>query len=102
MVSHDDDRLRLASNLWGVIRGLTAENVRNYPAAARAIDAGADPADVVTAMTAAAYDATFSTLFSLTAEEDIKALADSGVAIGLHEDLLSADPTGLEGADLFR
>lgn len=90
------------SNLWGVIRGLNTENVRSYPAAARAIDAGADPADVVTAMTAAAYEATFGTLFSLTAEEDISVLADSGVAIGLHEDLLSADPTGLEGADLFR
>ena len=102
VVSHDDDRLPLVSNLWGVIRGLTTENVRNYPAAARAIDAGADPADVVTAMTAAAYEATFSTLFRLTAEEDLNALADSGGAIALHEDLLTADPTGLEGADLFR
>ena len=102
LVSYDDDRLRLVSDLWGVIRGLTTENVREYPAAARAIDAGADSADVVTAMTAAAYEATFGTLFNLTAEEDIQALAASGAALGLHEDLLSADPTGLAGADLFR
>lgn len=62
IVSHDEDRLRLVSNLWGVIRGLSTDNVGSYPAAARAVDAGADPADVVTAMTAAAYEATFSTL----------------------------------------
>ena len=53
-------------------------------------------------MTAAAYEAVFGTLFLLTSEEDIAALAESGAALGLHESLLSADPTGLEGADLFR
>jgi hypothetical protein len=102
LVSTDEDRLRLVSDLWEVIRGLTPDNVRNYPAAARAIDAGADPVDVVTAMTAAAYEATFGTLFTLTAEEDVQALAEAGAIDSLHEDLLSADPTGLEGADLFR
>src|SRR5690349_1120705 len=59
----DDDRVRVVSDLWGLIRGLTPDNVRNYPAAVRAIDAGADPVDVVTAMSAAAYEATFGTLF---------------------------------------
>lgn len=50
---------------------------------------------------AASYEATFSVLFVLTAEEDIDALALSGAANMLHEDLLSADPTGREGQDLF-
>ena len=70
--------------------------MRNYPAAARLIEAGADPADVVRAMSAAAYEATFNTLFVLTGEEDIGELAESDAVQGLHEDLLSADPTGHE------
>ena len=97
----DDDRQRVLRALWAHIRGLNAENVRNYPSADRAITAGADPADLVRAMTAAAYEATFNTLFLLTSEEDIQELAASGAAVGLHEDLLSADPTGDEGRDLF-
>jgi hypothetical protein len=48
--------------------------VRNFPSADRAVDAGADPADAARAMTAAAYEATFNTLFLLTSEEDIQAL----------------------------
>lgn len=97
----DDDRQRVLRALWAHIRGLTPKNVRNYPSADRAIAAGADPADVVQAMTAAAYEATFNALFLLTSEEDIQELAASGAAVGLHEDLLSADPTGGEGRDLF-
>jgi hypothetical protein len=97
----DDDRQRIVQDLWKHIRALHAENVRNYPAAARLIDAGADPADVIRAMSAAAYEATFNTLHVLTSEEDIEELAESGAAQGLHEDLLSADPTGNEGSDLF-
>lgn len=52
-------------------------------------------------MTAAAYEPTFNALFLLTSEEDIRELAASGALSGLHEDLLSADPTGAEGRDLF-
>ena len=97
----DVERERIVRDLWTYIRGLDAENIRSYPAAARAIDAGANPADVVTAMAVAAYEATFGTLFQLTSEEDIAELLGSGVALGLHEDLLAGDPTGAEGADLF-
>ena len=101
-MSGDDNRGRIVRQLWSHIRSLNAENVSNYPAAARAIDSGASPDDVVLTMEAASYEATFRTLFLLTGEEDIVALAESGAAIMLHEDLLSADPTGREGQDLFR
>ncbi len=53
-------------------------------------------------MTAAAYEAVFRTLYLLTGEEDIGALAESGAVTMLHEDLLGSDPTGREGTDLFR
>lgn len=97
-----DDRERILSALWAGVRGLDAQRVGNFPAAARAIAAGAEPADVVQAMTAYAYEATFNALFVLTSEEDLTALATSGALDGLHEDLLTADPTGDEGRDLFR
>jgi hypothetical protein len=100
-MSDDDDRGRIARELWTHIRSYDADNVRNYPAAARAIDSGADPHDLALAMAAASYDATFHTLFMLTGEEDIEALAESGAANMMHEDLLTADPTGREGQDLF-
>jgi hypothetical protein len=63
---------------------------------------GADPDDVVRAMAVASYEATFKALFVLTAEEDIAALVESRAAVALHEDLLTAGPTGQEGQDLFR
>jgi hypothetical protein len=52
-------------------------------------------------MAAGSYDATFNTLFVLTGEEGIEALVESGGANMMHEDLLTADPTGGEGQDLF-
>jgi len=97
-----DDRERIIAGLWSHIRELNAENIRNFPAAARAIDAGAHTDDVVLAMTAAAYEATFQTLLVLTSEEDLDELGATGAVHGLHEDLLSGDPTGNEGSDLFR
>ena len=100
-MSPDEDRARVVRDLWTYIRSFDHENIRNYPAAARAIDSGANPEDVARAMAAASYEATFNVLFVLTAEEDIDALALSGAANMLHEDLLSADPTGREGQDLF-
>ena len=48
-------------------------------------DSGASPEDVVLAMAAASYEATFDTLLLLTGEEDIAALAESGAANMLHE-----------------
>lgn len=100
-VASADERDQILRDLWESIRGFTAENVRNYPAAARAIDAGAASDDLVVAMTVAAYEATFETLYQLTGERDLADLTGSGAGEMLHEDLLSADPTGREGADLF-
>ena len=95
-----DDRDRLLGEIWSAIRALGPENVRNFPAAARAIADGAAPEDMVLAMTAAAYEAVFSALHLLTGGGDIGVLAESGTVDGLHEDLLSSDPTGREGVDL--
>ena len=54
-------------------------------------------------MTAAAYEATFQTLFLLTSEEDLADLVSSDAVAMLHEDLLTADTTGREGSsDLLR
>ena len=63
-----DDRDRLLGEIWSAIRALGPENVRNFPAAARAIADGAAPEDMVLAMTAAAYEAVFSALHLLTGE----------------------------------
>jgi hypothetical protein len=117
-------RARLLVQAWAEIRGLTVEGVPGIPAAVRAVDAGASPEDVATAMTAAAYEAVFRLLFLLSAEhaeegdgsfstgwavvaadllETGKAVPDAGKPLEfLHEDLLTADPTGQEGQDLFR
>lgn len=105
-----DELLRLA---WDAVRGWTAESVGNVPAGQRAVEAGAAPADVATAMMAAAYEAVFSLLSVLDEGADPDSDADSqpswavvtvpkGERLdGLHEEVLMADPTGREGSDLF-
>jgi hypothetical protein len=90
------------------------------PAARRAVDAGADPDDLIVAMRAAAYAAVHAALYVID-EPDIAAPQDApgwslmevryddldeelqtGRRIGgLHESILSADPSGREGADLW-
>ena len=108
---------------WREIRSFNESNVVSLPAARRAIAAGASPTDLVRAMTAASYEAVFRLLFLLSAEQIVEGndgaetgwmilqthLDDSGRASPaagadldfLHEDLLTADPTGREGEDLF-
>lgn len=62
------------------------------PALERLFALGADPGDICLLMRNTAYEAVFSTLY---------ALGDPGVdgndVFMLHEDLLSADPSGMEG-----
>ncbi|WP_406051489.1 hypothetical protein [Kribbella sp. NBC_00889] len=120
-----DDRVRerLLQVVWKEIRSTDERNILNVPAARRAIDAGASPADLARAMTAASYETAFRLLFLLSAEHaeegDDKAQTgwtiietsfddsdeptpDTGSVLEfLHEDLLSSDPTGAEGQDLF-
>lgn len=64
MTDSDAAREELLASVWAEIRALSADNVRNFPAATRAIDAGASVEDVVCAMTAAAYETAF-TVFEL-------------------------------------
>ena len=70
------------------------ERVRRLPEAARLLDAGADPADLTRLLQLVAYQAVFGTLFVVTQPE-------TSDMLGLHEDLLSSDPTGQEGADFL-
>jgi hypothetical protein len=62
------------------------------PAIKRILDAGASPRDLRLVLRAAAYEAVFGTLY---------AMGDPGVddneVFMLHEDLLTADPSGMEG-----
>ncbi|GAA1978358.1 hypothetical protein GCM10009754_62900 [Amycolatopsis minnesotensis] len=88
------------------------------PAAARLLAAGADRQDLTRLARNAAYDAAFQLLYRLTAlgrDEDAPADAPGWCLVectpefeptkrelaSLHEDLLSMDPSGEEGEDLF-
>jgi hypothetical protein len=123
MATDEDTRSRLLRVVWNEIRSLSPERVGNYPAAARAVASGASPDDLSTAMAAAKYELAFRLLFLLTAEHAEE--GDYGQSLGwtllegelqadgsiiptesldldfLHESLLTADPTGREGQDLF-
>ena len=109
----------LLRDLWPqLIDRYAQEEVLRHPAAARAVAAGADLADVAKIMRVAAYEAVFGTLYRLSADEpdgpdDAPAWVvrevrrDGGVEqLGrviecLHESLLTCDPSGNEGADLW-
>lgn len=122
MPGDDDLRGRLLGAVWREVRGLNEDNVRSIPAARRAIDSGAAPADVVRAMTAASYEVAFRMLYLFSAEhveedagdpstgwalipvdfvDDEAVLHSSDALEFMHEDLLGADPTGLQAEDLF-
>lgn len=122
-MSHvENARESLLRAVWNDILSTNASTVASVPAAARAIDAGASPDDVVTAMRAASYETAFGLLFLLTSEHAPEGRPDAtdGWALvpfdlttqtpryqnaevfdAVHEDLLTADPTGREGADLW-
>jgi hypothetical protein len=122
-MTDDSVRERLLHVVWQEIRSTDEANVLNIPAARRAIESGASPADLARAMTAASYEMAFRLLFLLSAEHAEEAndnpqrgwtivetslkdsdepTPDTGSDLEfLHEDLLTADPTGAEGQDLF-
>jgi hypothetical protein len=58
----------------------------------RLLALGASPRDICLLQRAAAYEAVFATLYSLGDPG-----VDDGGTLMLHEDLLTADPSGLEG-----
>ncbi|WP_154793208.1 hypothetical protein [Occultella kanbiaonis] len=103
MSDDDSARAELLKSVWEEIRGFSADNVRNYPAAARAIDAGASAEDVSRAMTSSGYEVAFALLLLLSDEIDEASDLPQPAErfLGLHESLLTSDPTGNEGADLF-
>jgi hypothetical protein len=112
MADVDETRDELLRLTWAQVRGWTPENLMNLPAARRLLEAGASSVDLATAMNAASYEAVFGLLALLDeradpdgeSDDDSWALVDpeSNQSIdGLHEDLLTADPTGQEGQDLF-
>lgn len=61
-------------------------------AIARLLALGADPVDIQRIQRAAAYDAVFATLYALDDPG-----VDDGDVFMLHEELLTADPSGRDG-----
>lgn len=122
-MTDDSVRERLLRVVWKEIRSTDEANVLNVPAARRAIEAGASPGDLARAMSAASYETAFRLLFLLSAEhaeeanvnsrrgwtivetsldDSAEPTSDTGSDLEfLHEDLLTSDPTGAEGQDLF-
>jgi hypothetical protein len=108
--------------VWPTIDSFSREGMRATPAAARLLDAGADPGDLSTAMRCAAMSGAFGafvTIDGMTAvdaprnapgwllmetryDPDADDYVPTGRTVGgLHESLSSADPSGREGSDLF-
>ncbi|MER6569833.1 hypothetical protein ABT288_27500 [Streptomyces sp. NPDC001093] len=113
-------RFVLLRSLWrGAIDGWADQGALEQVAAARRLlDAGADRNDLVLLARAVAYEAVFAVVDELDCGGDVNV---SGVDVGwvvtesgndgsstgrplagLHEDLLTMDPSGREGADLWR
>ncbi|MEU9135169.1 hypothetical protein AB0D33_04205 [Streptomyces sp. NPDC048404] len=115
-------RSLLLRSLWkGAIDGWTDPgSLDQLPAAQRLLAAGADREDLVRLVRAVAYEAVFATLEELDAGGGAHVSpvseAESGWVVvesgedgtptrrplsGLHEDLLTMDPSGRDGADLW-
>lgn len=92
--------------------------ISRVPATARVLGQGANPSDLSRALRLAAYEAVFTVLSILDEGYDPDAPEDApdwrlmetgppsdqltGRDVGgLHEDILTLDPSGLEGSDLF-
>ncbi|MEU7696945.1 hypothetical protein [Streptomyces sp. NPDC039028] len=113
-------RFILLRSLWrGAIESWADPGaLEQVPAARRLLDAGADRADLALLARAVAYEAVFAVVDELDCGGDVSV---SGVDVGwtvmetgedgsstgrplmgLHEDLLGTDPSGRDGADLWR
>lgn len=108
--------------IWPAIDSFSREGMRATPAAARLLDAGADPGDLSTAMRHAAMNGAFGALVTIDGmtamdaprnapgwllmetryDPDADDYVPTGRTVGgLHESLSSADPSGRGGSDLF-
>ncbi|RAY13850.1 hypothetical protein DPM19_19230 [Actinomadura craniellae] len=93
--------------------------LESLPAAARLLAAGADRDDVIRLARCTAYEAVFAMLYRLTGEgRDHEASEDTPGWVlmettprgdltgrpvrGLYEDILTMDPSGRDGQDLFK
>lgn len=115
-------RWLIVRGVWPSIDSFSLEQLRATPAAARLLDAGADPGDLSTAMRHAAMSGAFGALVTIDGMSAMNAPLNSpGWALmetrydpevgdhvptgrtvgGLHESLSSADPSGRGGSDLF-
>jgi hypothetical protein len=105
-------------NIWPQLIDRYADEsvIRRLPATARLLDAGASMADLALALRSVAYETAFAVVDRVDEGYDPDAPRDSpgwrlmetdaerltGRAVGsLHESLLSLDPSGREGADLW-
>jgi hypothetical protein len=113
-------RFVLLRSLWrGAIDGWAGPGALEQVAAARRLlDAGADRDDLVLLARAVAYEAVFATLDEFDCGADVNVSGvDTGWVVmeagedgsptgrflsGLHEDLLTMDPSGRDGTDLWR
>ncbi|MDX2606249.1 hypothetical protein PV379_10505 [Streptomyces caniscabiei] len=113
-------RFVLLRSLWhGAIDDWTEPgSLDQLPAAQRLLAAGSDREDLVRLVRAVAYEAVFATLDELDAGGDVNVsgveagwvVMESGedgsptgrALSGLHEDLLTMDPSGRDGADLWQ
>ncbi|MFJ9817750.1 hypothetical protein ACIRU3_21290 [Streptomyces sp. NPDC101151] len=113
-------RFVLLRSLWrGAIDGWASPGALEQVAAARRLlDAGADRDDLVLLARAVAYEAVFAAVDELDSGGDVNVsgvdvgwvVMESGedgsptarLLTGLHEDLLTMDPSGRDGAELWR
>ena len=113
-------RFMLLRSLWrSAIDGWASPGALEQVAAARRLlDAGADRDDLVLLARAIAYEAVFATVDELDCGADVNVSGvDAGWVVvesgedgsptgrflsGLHEDLLTMDPSGQDGADLWQ
>ncbi|MFF3437782.1 hypothetical protein [Streptosporangium sp. NPDC002721] len=108
-------RFLVLRNIWPEFINSWTNVLNNIPAGARLLTAGADRDDLTTLARAIAYETAFGLLAHLTASEcnhtapgwSLRETTPEGhltgrTVQGLHEDLLSTDPSGRDGQDLFR
>ena len=108
---------RFLHELWPRLIDSWSDGIGNIPAAQRALEAGADHGDLVRLARAVAYETVFGMLFHLDDDqpnEAARALPSwwlgeidpagnhTGRTLqGLYESLLTLDPSGRDGQDLW-